>query len=161
MVKNLPTNVGGCVCCVLSPILCDPMDCVAPHQALLSMGFPRQEYWSGLPFPSPGDLLDQGIEPASPESSALAGRFFTIEPGGQVQFLGQKGPLEKEMAIHSSILAWEITWTEEPDRLKSMGLHDLSTKQQQQSFRLRSLVVVQTEGNRGSGNGEEKGLFYR
>ena len=64
------------------------------------------------------------------------------------------------MATHSSILAWEITWTEEPDRLQSLGLHDLSTKQQQ-SFRLRSLVVVQTEGNRGSGSGEEKGLFYR
>ena len=36
------------------------------HQAALSMGFPRQEYWSGLPFPSPGDLPDLGIEPRSP-----------------------------------------------------------------------------------------------
>ena len=36
------------------------------HQAPLSMGFPRQEYWSGLPFPSPGDLPDSGIEPTSP-----------------------------------------------------------------------------------------------
>ena len=44
------------------------------HQALLSMGFSRQEQWSGLPFPTPGDLPDPGIEPASP---ALAGRFFT------------------------------------------------------------------------------------
>ena len=35
------------------------------HQALLSMGFSRQEYWSGLPLPSPGDLPDQGIEPRS------------------------------------------------------------------------------------------------
>ena len=35
------------------------------RQALLSMGFPRQEHWSGLPFPSPGDLLDPGIEPVS------------------------------------------------------------------------------------------------
>ena len=41
------------------------------HQAPLSMGFPRQEYWSGLPFPPPGDLPDPGIEPGSP---ALAGR---------------------------------------------------------------------------------------
>jgi len=41
------------------------------------MGFPRQEYWSGLLFSSLGDLLDPGIEPASP---ALAGRFFTAEP---------------------------------------------------------------------------------
>ena len=38
------------------------------HQAPLSMGFSRQEYWSGLPFPSPGDLLDPGIEPRSPTS---------------------------------------------------------------------------------------------
>ena len=43
------------------------------HQAPLSMGFPRQEYWSGLPRPSPGDLPDPGIEPTSP---ALAGGFF-------------------------------------------------------------------------------------
>ena len=44
------------------------------HQAPLSMGFPRQEYWSELLFPSPGNLPDPGIEPASP---ALAGGFFT------------------------------------------------------------------------------------
>jgi len=42
------------------------------------MGFSRQEYWSGVPFPSPGDLLDPGIKPASLASPALAGRFFTI-----------------------------------------------------------------------------------
>ena len=39
----------------------------------------------------------------------------------QVQFLGQEDPLEKAMAIHSSTLAWKIPWTEEPDRLQSMG----------------------------------------
>ena len=39
----------------------------------------------------------------------------------RVRFLGQKDPLEKEMAIHSSTLAWKIPWTEEPDRLQSMG----------------------------------------
>ena len=53
------------------------------------MGFPRQECWSGLRFPSPGDLPDTGIEPTVPAW------------------------LEKEMATHSSILAWEIPWTEE------------------------------------------------
>ena len=47
------------------------------HQAALSMGFPRQEYWSGLPFPSPEDLLNPGIEPASLTSLALASAFFT------------------------------------------------------------------------------------
>ena len=40
----------------------------------------------------------------------------------QVQSLGQEDPLEKEMATHSSILAWRIPWTEEPDRLQCMGL---------------------------------------
>ena len=49
-------------------------------QAPLSMGFPRQEYWSGLSFPSPGDLPNPGIELASPE---LAGRFFTTELPGK------------------------------------------------------------------------------
>ena len=52
-------------------------------QVPLSMGFSRQEYWSGVPFPSPGDLPDPGIEPLSPESPAMAGRFFTTEPPGK------------------------------------------------------------------------------
>ena len=46
-------------------------------QAPLSMGFSRQEYWRGLPFPPPGDLPDSGIKPASLVSLELAGRFFT------------------------------------------------------------------------------------
>ena len=55
------------------------------NQASLSMRFSRQEYWGELPFPSPGDLPDPGIEPTSP---ALAGGFFTTEPPGKqsVQF---------------------------------------------------------------------------
>ena len=48
------------------------------RQAPLSMGFSRQEYWSGLPCPPPGDLLDPGIEPAFLMSPALANEFFTI-----------------------------------------------------------------------------------
>ena len=59
-------------------------DSLQPHglacQVPLSMGFSRQEYWNGLPFPSPGDLPDPGLELESPE---LAGRFFTIEPPGK------------------------------------------------------------------------------
>ena len=43
----------------------------------MSMGFSRQEYWSGVPFPFLGNLLDLGIETASPASGALAGEFFT------------------------------------------------------------------------------------
>ena len=56
------------------PTLCDPMDC--SRQAPLSMGFFRQEYWSGLPFPPPGDLPGLGIKPTSRVSPALAGGFF-------------------------------------------------------------------------------------
>ena len=54
--------------------------------------------------------------------------------GVQIWSLGQEDPLEKEMNTHSSILAWESPWTEEPDGLQSLGLqrvgHDLVTKQQ-------------------------------
>ena len=50
------------------------------RQSPLSMGFPRQEYWSGLPFPSLGDLRNPGIKPTFLASPALAGGFLTTEP---------------------------------------------------------------------------------
>ena len=50
------------------------------HQVPLSVGFSSQEYWSGVPFPPPGDLPNPGIEPTS---SALAGGFFTTKPPGK------------------------------------------------------------------------------
>ena len=52
---------------------------IVAHQAPLSMEFSRQEYWSGLPFPSTGDLLDPGIKPASPAMQAV----FATEPSGK------------------------------------------------------------------------------
>ena len=62
------------------PALCDPWTITS--QTLLSMGFSRQEYWSGLPFPSPLDLPNPGTEPASLVSAALASGFFiTALPG--------------------------------------------------------------------------------
>ena len=68
-----------CVC-MLSSFSCVRL-CAHPrtvaHQAPLSMGFSRQEYWSGLPFSSPRELPNPGIEPMSPMSPALAGGFFT------------------------------------------------------------------------------------
>ena len=79
-------------CCLVAqscPTLCNPMDCIQPHatcQASLSMGFSRQEYRSGLLFPSPGDLPDPVIKPGS---LALAGRFFTTEPPGKPWVLHQ------------------------------------------------------------------------
>ena len=59
----------SCLIAKLCPTLCHPMDCIA-CQALLSMEFPRQEYWSGLLFPFPGDLPNPGIEPGSPALQA-------------------------------------------------------------------------------------------
>ena len=59
---------------------------VARH-VLLSMGFSRQEYWNGLPFPPPGDLPDPGMEPASLTSPALAGRLFTTSAAWEAHSL--------------------------------------------------------------------------
>ena len=50
------------------------------HEAPLSMGFPRQEYWSGLSFPSPGDLLDPGIKPQAPARVLLQANPLPSEP---------------------------------------------------------------------------------
>ena len=57
-------------------------------QAPLSMGFPRQQYWSGLPLPPPRDLPDPGIEPVSLESPALTGGFFTTSISWETQWAG-------------------------------------------------------------------------
>ena len=57
------------------------------------MGFSRQECWSGLPFPSPGDLPDPGIDPASLMSSALAGGFFNTSATWEAQGLALILPL--------------------------------------------------------------------
>ena len=59
------------------------------HQALPPIGFFRQEYWNGWPFPTSGDLPNPGVEPVSLVSSALAGGFFTTAPPGKLS--GQKG----------------------------------------------------------------------
>ena len=68
-------------CCLVSktcPIFA--IKWTVAHQAALSVGFSRQEYWSGLPFPSPGDLPNPGIEPRSP---ALEADALTSEPPGK------------------------------------------------------------------------------
>ena len=76
--------VGGGLFTKLCLILSTPW--TVAHQTPLSMGFPRQEYYSGLSFPSLGELPNPGIEPASPALQAvscIAGRFFTTEPRGK------------------------------------------------------------------------------
>ena len=68
----------NCICCMRAQsclALCDPIDCVA-LQAPLSMGFSRQEYWSGLPSSPPGDLSDPGVESASLAPPEIAGGFL-------------------------------------------------------------------------------------
>ena len=85
----------------LSPPFLSPLCCVLSHfshvqlfvipwtvacQAPLSMGFSRQEYWSGLPFPSPRGLPDLGMEPKSLTSPALAGWFFTTSTTWEALF---------------------------------------------------------------------------
>ena len=75
--------MGGFIVDQLLLLSCpDPMwePGTVAHQAPLSMGFPEQEYWSGLPLPPPGDLPDPGIKPVSP---ALAGGFFITAPPGK------------------------------------------------------------------------------
>ena len=85
------------------------------HQAPLSTGFPKQEYWSGLPFPSPGYLPDPGIKLESPVLPALAGGFLTTDPPGKpipVYRCGWEKPtltwLGKQFYFHSS------TWSTVP-----------------------------------------------
>ena len=121
------------------------------RQVPLSMGFSRQEYWSGLLCPPPEDLPDSRIEPMSLKSPELAGGFFTLfqlveslserrgnsvsrwPPGLNCNSLDLQpasppfrfGVLEKAMAPHSSTLAWKIPWMEEPGRLQSMGLRQV------------------------------------
>ena len=70
------------------PTLCDPMGYTA-LQGPLSMGFSRQEYWSGFLRPPPGDLPDPGIEPESLMSPALAGGVFTTSTTQEVQRLNR------------------------------------------------------------------------
>ena len=75
---RVKTRVHVCSVARLCPILCNPMDCAC--QASLSMGCPRQEYWSGSPFPTPGNLSNPEVELTS---AAVAGGFFTTGSPGK------------------------------------------------------------------------------
>ena len=73
--------------CLITSVLSDSFLTLwtIAHQAPLSMGFSRQEYWSGLPIPSPGDLPNPGMEPVSPVTSALQTDSLPAEPLGKPQ----------------------------------------------------------------------------
>ena len=76
-------EISVCACVLNHSVMSDyfvaPWTIIA-HQASLSMGFSRQECWSGLAFPPAGHLSNPGIEPVSPMSPILAGGFFPTEP---------------------------------------------------------------------------------
>ena len=74
----------------LSPVQLLATPWTVAHQAALSLGFPRQEFWSGLAFPSPRGLPHPGIEPSSPEPPAFQAGSFPAEPLGKPKALTYK-----------------------------------------------------------------------
>ena len=82
---NSLNNTRMHVCEVTSVVSDSVTQWTVACQALLSMGFPRQEYWNGLPFPPPGDLLDPGIEPESPVFPAMHVDSLPAETPGKPQ----------------------------------------------------------------------------
>ena len=80
LIPHLILTLAICIACMLSHVQLFATTRTTACQPPLSMGFSRQEYWSGLPFPPPGPLPNPGIEPTSP---AWAGGFFTTEPPGK------------------------------------------------------------------------------
>ena len=91
------------VCAQSCLTLCNTMDCSLPGSYV--HGISRQEYWSGLPFPSPGDLPDSGIEPTSLVSPALAGKFLTTRATWEAQMSRPSGYLQF-WVCYSKIVAY-------------------------------------------------------
>ena len=103
--KRLLKSVGGSAGHVLNHFSCVQL-CVTPwivaRQAPLSRGSSRQEYWSGLPCPPPGDLLHPRIKPASLISPALAGEFFTTSATWKAPFRGRVSAKPCPQNLHDS-----------------------------------------------------------
>ena len=93
-----------CWVCLLSHFSCVQLFVILQTvavQAPLSMGFSRQEYWSGLPCPPPGDLPNPGIEPASLTALVLADRFFTTSATWKGQYFHKRGKWEISKQLYS------------------------------------------------------------
>ena len=88
------------------------------HQTPLSTGFPRQEYWSGWSFPSPGDLPDPGMKPTPP---ALAGRLFAPEPPGKSACLTAHLLLAVFNPSLTAPFFMDVSWGHPPDNLLALG----------------------------------------
>ena len=82
LIKPPVVTIQGCVYMGSVSVMSEHMDDMA-RQAPPSTGIPRRGYWSGQPFPPPGDLSHSGIKPTSPGSPALLADFFTAEPPGK------------------------------------------------------------------------------
>ena len=104
-IHSRPSRPGShchCACVRVQSLSCVRLSATlktVSHQAPPSIGFSRQGYWSGLPFPIPVELPDLGIKPTTPESPSLVGRIFTPEPAAIVpsfklrtKFLSEPGP---------------------------------------------------------------------
>ena len=78
------------------------------RQASLAVEFFRQGYWRGLPFPTPGDLPDPGIEPVSPLSPAMAGGFFTTKPPGRPMDLDRGSQLSGLPYSHHGFVTLQV-----------------------------------------------------
>ena len=124
------------------PTLCDSVG--SSPQGSSVCGILQQEYWSGLPCPSPRDRKYGSCLGKCPLEPSLVAQTIKRLPTmweTEVRSLGWEDPLEKEMATHSSTLAWKIPWMEEHGRLQSMGSqrigHDWVTSLHFTSLRLK------------------------
>ena len=113
---RLPMDcVCVCVCvCVFSHSVLTPW--TVAHQAPLSMGFSRQEYWGRLPFSSSGDLPNLGIKPVSPVSPSLAGRLFTTEPQGK--------PIHRFDLFYFSLIRYSIQFSSVAQSCPTLWCHE-------------------------------------
>ena len=96
-----------CVLSCFSPVQLFLTPWTVAHQAPLSMGFSRQEYWKGLPFPSPGDLPNPGIEPAALMPPASADGFFTTSaPPGKPSYSPSRNLTQEEQVEDPPTSLW-------------------------------------------------------
>ena len=95
------------------------------HQAPLSMGSSRQEYWSGLPCPLPGDLPDPGIEPTTVTSPALAGEFFTSSTTWEAPWVLSHSVVSESLQPHRLPLPGSSVDGDSPGRNTRVGCHAL------------------------------------
>ena len=147
---NIECMVRECACllsCFSRVQLCATPWTVA-HQAPLSMGFSRQEYWSGLPCPPPGDLPIPGMEPVSLMSTALAGGFFTTSATREAHVVHES---ESEVAqscptlcdpMDCSLPGFSVHPWDFPGKSTGMGCHFLLRGSSQPRDQIRVSRIV-------------------